>query len=310
LSRIGLNIVPYRRSNVIRLRRCQGTSRSSRQWHDLVCGRQRKGCKKRRRPPVRATLFKSRTVRTYLSAAVHHGVRCKTTPKMADGQVSDKYHAATVAALELSLSADRLSSYMLSASGDKQKAILLHELNTQKSEALFGVIQGLELTFRNAVHRILEAGIGVASWYDKIALKDSEADALEFAKNTLVRKHKPRTASRIVAQLNFGFWVRLTSGDYEKVLWVPHIHKIFPRKMKRSKLNARLIRIKDLRNKIAHHERITDRDLQKEYEQILKTIAWLCPVTSAWVRDSNRFEDEPPAPPNGSAAQDHQDVAG
>lgn len=201
-----------------------------------------------------------------------------------------KYDPRTITALEVSLSTDRLSSYVVMASGNKSNAVLLHEQNTEMAEALFGVIQGLEISFRNTVHRSLAAGIGHVDWYDHIALKSPEADALRFAKDTISRRQKPLAPPQIIAQLNFGFWVRLTSGDYEKPLWVPHLYKLFPAKTRRSKLNQRLNKIKDLRNKIAHHERILSRDLNRDYSQIMEIITWICPVTANWVRTSNRFE--------------------
>lgn len=207
-------------------------------------------------------------------------------------QAKNKYSEPTIAAIERSLSSDRLNSYAALTIGSKYDAITLHERNTEVSEAIYGVIQGLEITLRNGIHQVLQREIGSVEWYNQIVLKEPENKALQFAIKTINDYHKPLTPSRIVAQLNFGFWVRLTSGDYEKSLWVPHLNKIFPQKTKRSKLNQRLNKIKDLRNKIAHHERIIDRDLQKDYSEILEAISWLCPITSNWIKTTNRFEKQ------------------
>jgi len=57
-----------------------------------------------------------------------------------------------------------------------------------------------------------------------------------------------------------------------------------------SLLNKRLLKIKELRNQIEHHERISHRDLEADYKQVLETIKWLCPTTSIWVKNTNRFE--------------------
>jgi hypothetical protein len=205
-------------------------------------------------------------------------------------QGTDSYDDATIAAIEKSLSADRLNGYLSLTAGDKSQAIALHERNTEVSEAIYGVIQGLEIALRNGIHQILLDETGSAEWYERIALKDSETKTLKFAIETIRNCHKPLTPSRVVAQLNFGFWVRLTSGAYEKSLWVPHLYKIFPQKTKRSKLNQKLNKIKDLRNKIAHLERIIDRDLQRDYTEILEAIDWLCPITALWIKSTNRFQ--------------------
>jgi hypothetical protein len=152
-----------------------------------------------------------------------------------------------------------------------------------RQEALYGVIQGLEITLRNSIHRILQRGVGFKDWYDHISLQEPESDSLRLAKKAVGDHHKPVTPPRGIAKINFGFWVRLTASIYEKDLWVPHLHKIFPMKMMRSLLNKRLLKIKELRNQIAHHECISKRDLESDYMEILETIRWLCPTTSSWV---------------------------
>jgi hypothetical protein len=209
---------------------------------------------------------------------------------MTKRQAKTRYAGATIAAIERSLSTDRLNSYEARENGSRSDAVILHERNTQISEALYGIIQGLEITLRNRIHQTLQAGIGSAEWYNQIGLKEPEEKTLQFAIKTINECHKPLTPSRVIAQLNFGFWVKLTSGPYEKALWVPHLHKIFPPKTKRNKVNQRLNKIKDLRNKIAHHEMIVDRDLAGDYAEILETISWMCPITSNWIKTTNRFD--------------------
>ena len=183
------------------------------------------------------------------------------------------YSAEVMNALERSLSTDRLNRYVIQAKGDKEKAIRFHEHNTEVAEGLFGVIQGLEITFRNSVHRTLKKEIGFDNWYDHIGLENPEAEALFIAKEAVSIRHKPPTPPRVIAKLGFGFWVRLTSGDYEKAIWVPFLYKVFPLRANRRAVNLRLNSIKELRNKIAHHERIIDRDLKTEYLAILETLA-------------------------------------
>lgn len=213
---------------------------------------------------------------------------------MADNQENNAaYSEDQIRAIERSISSDRVNSYLTEAEGDRNKAIQLYERNTEISEALYGVIQGLEITLRNSIHRILQNGTRFDDWYEHIHLEGKEAESLRLAKKALQDSHKPITAPRIIAKINFGFWVRLTASCYEKDLWVPHLHKAFPMKMMRSLLNKRLSKIKELRNQIAHHERITKRDIETDYKELLETIKWLCPTTSNWVKSTTRFEKIP-----------------
>jgi hypothetical protein len=202
----------------------------------------------------------------------------------------DRYSEEQILALERSISPDRFNSYVLQAQGDRNQAIRLYERNTELSEALYGVIQGLEITLRNSMHRVLQVGIGFDDWYDRIHLENLEAESVRMARKAVEGLRKPVTAPRLIAKISFGFWVRLTAGVYEKDLWVPHIHKIFPAKASRKDVLNRLMSIKELRNQIAHHERISQRHLEIDYRDILEAIKWLCPITSTWVKNTNRFE--------------------
>ncbi|MGB6625297.1 MAG: Abi family protein [Candidatus Acidiferrales bacterium] len=210
---------------------------------------------------------------------------------MADNQVkNDGYSDGQIKAIERSLSTDRFNSYLIHAKGDKNKAIRLYEYNTEVSEALFGVVQGLEVTLRNSMHRILQKQIGAENWYEKIPLQEPESESLQEARKTIDDLNKTVTASRLIARLSFGFWVRLTASIYEKDLWVPHLYRAFPMRMVRSLLYKRLFNIKELRNQIAHHERIIRRDIETDYKELLETIKWLCPTTCDWVKNTARFE--------------------
>ena len=59
---------------------------------------------------------------------------------------------------------------------------------------------------------------------------------------------------KVIANLTFGFWRYLSSKAHEKSLWVPYLHAAFPPKTNRSDIDARVGRLHDLRNRVAHHE--------------------------------------------------------
>jgi hypothetical protein len=58
---------------------------------------------------------------------------------MAPSTAAIKFTPEDIAALELSLSPERLQPYLAGAGGSKQRAILIYERNTALSEALNGV---------------------------------------------------------------------------------------------------------------------------------------------------------------------------
>jgi len=110
------------------------------------------------------------------------------------------------------------------------------------------------------------------------------------AKDTLQLVNRPLEPGRIVAELSFGFWERLLAHgppgklNYEMALWRPAIHRAFPNsRLRRVDVHKRFPGLRDLRNRIAHHEPIFGRPLAIEYQTIFDVIGWMCADTRSWV---------------------------
>jgi hypothetical protein len=202
------------------------------------------------------------------------------------------YSDQEIASLELTLSSDRLRSYLIHSQGDMVAAIHLYEHNCDLSEALYGVLQGLEVALRNSIHTTLSANLGNVAWYDHIALLRQELEALQKAKSKLTFYRRPHTPGRVISELSFGFWTALCSRPYSQSLWIPHLHKAFPHKRLGHRVAyARLEAIRKLRNRVAHHEPILNRDLEQDYRDIIETVSWICPTTALWLRHTASFEE-------------------
>jgi hypothetical protein len=201
-----------------------------------------------------------------------------------------EYNDVQLDRLEKALSSDRLAPYFVQARGDRWVAIRLYERNARLSEALYGVVQPLEVILRNSIHRRLKDEVGTDDWYEKVSFLDAERDEIEDAKKAIQDRLKPLTPGRVVAELNFGFWVKLFSGVYEKELWVKHLRKNYAIMMQRTTVHERLVQIKTLRNRIAHHETLIRRDPQKDYRDTLQAIGWISTTVRQWVETTNCFE--------------------
>lgn len=206
------------------------------------------------------------------------------------------YSPTQLASIERLLSKERLGPYMALASFDMQQAIMLYERNTALSEALYGLLQGLEIPLRNAMHLVLSSGLGNEEWYDFIVWRPAQQDQVDNAKESLRAKGKPVSAGRKVAELTFGFWVGLTGPKYSVDLWEKHLYKAFPNaKLGRKLLNRRLESIRLLRNRVAHHEPILARDLPKDVERILETIGWINTDLKLWTSKTTASASAMPA---------------
>ena len=136
--------------------------------------------------------------------------------------------------LEVSLSADRLGTYLAATGGDRTRAVRLYTWNTAVSAAFYGSLQALEVALRNAMNRELAAVYGQA-WHDnsKTGLDSGCLVRIEQTKQDLRKNKYPDDPPQVVASLSFGFWVSLlgpggfidwktkTKANYEMTLWRP-----------------------------------------------------------------------------------------
>jgi Abi-like protein len=197
-------------------------------------------------------------------------------------------------ALARGVSALRLQRYIAIASGDTSQALRLYMWNTALSESLYGPLQGIEITLRNKIDERLTACFG-AHWYDnpKIGIQFAQQRQINDAKSSLQFQQKPLDHSRIVAELNFGFWVGLLGRQYEN-LWRSQLRRIFINTLApllRKEAHKALNEIRFLRNRIAHHEAILQRRLPEEHALILTVTRWLCAVTADWIAHHSRFNE-------------------
>ncbi len=211
------------------------------------------------------------------------------------------YSDEVLNALQASLSRERLATYLDAAGGDRERAIRLHVWNTAVSAAFYGLLQGLEVALRNALHRKLAERYGEA-WYDNLrtGLDRGALERIGGARTELERDGHGDGPPRIVAALSFGFWVSLLGpggraaagrkANYEMTLWRPALRGAFAHRatLTRKEVHRPLNALRTLRNRIAHHEPIFSRDLIRDHERILWVAGWISPATRTWIERHSR----------------------
>jgi hypothetical protein len=167
------------------------------------------------------------------------------------------------------------------------------------SEALYGLLQGLEITLRNSIHRVLSDAFGRGDWYEVMPLYIDQRNAIIDAKKKLTGNSKSLHPHRMIAELTFGFWTSLTGPRYAQTLWDTYLKNAFPESnVGRKAAQKRLRKIRFLRNRIAHHECIVGlhpdgqpRNLEQDERDIMDTIRWICPVTEKWIKSTSSFAE-------------------
>lgn len=208
-------------------------------------------------------------------------------------QTNYVYDQPKIDCLQTSLSPERMNSYFIRAKGDRGKAFELYLWNTSLSSSLYGPLQMLEVTLRNSINKQLCDKYG-NDWYqitNPAIFLDNQANRLAEAMKDF-DKTRPITVSDVVANISFGFWTDILHFEMYDELWKQCTHKAFPHRPKGTKRNTIapfVKRLKELRNRVAHHEPILSRDLAKDHDLILEILDWICPVTSDWTKQHSGF---------------------
>ena len=173
------------------------------------------------------------------------------------------------------------------------------------ASALMRDIGYLEVGLRNAYDRFL-LGAASADWADdpSFALFRTASgpgrsanlvklDAEETELRALLQSARDHVGGagrgKIVAELMFGFWWRLTSRPLTASLWTPYLHTAFPPGTNRSQIHGSLINLNSLRNRVAHHEPLFTPNvhLSSRLDEIENLLRALSPTMAAWVIETS-----------------------
>jgi hypothetical protein len=190
--------------------------------------------------------------------------------------------------IEQGLSNERLRAYAVSQSGnapDSCATLARYLLNMALCESLYSPLQICEISLRNSVHRYCTSLMGREDWYDdpRFLLTPWATDEILKAKTKIRKSKKTVTASRVVAhyEQNTSF----LPGAFKEVF--PNLPKSLHRRKERK---ADLEKIRQLRNRVFHHERIVHwQDLDTQHQLILDVIDWVYPELRQLAGTLDRF---------------------
>jgi hypothetical protein len=210
----------------------------------------------------------------------------------------------SLAVLHRALSQQRLDAYRHGSDRDDPDAVGRYLWNMALGSALHPTLHVFEITLRNAIYatslKLIDSSRlhmpDVACWLDarnSTLLYAKEADEVARAKAYLGLEPRRRTPGHLIAKLSFGFWVQLTARVYSEhradgprlwprglpsvfpFRWPPGSKKLAPDHGDREMIYKRLHEVRELRNRIAHHGPVWDRDLGTEHARILEVLGWM-----------------------------------
>ena len=195
--------------------------------------------------------------------------------------------------LASTISAPRLGRYIRTCGGDVPNALRLYQWNLEVSAAFFLPLQMLEVSLRNAVAEAIEAAYGPNWTHSRSFMFSLSAPRKAFNSHQHLTKTAARQAvpSKVIADLNFVFWQKMFVRSHDAALWQPHLRTVFPcvesdRTVQqiRGAFHDDLETLRILRNRVAHHEPIFERDLRHDLHLIDTLIGYRCQHTVNWMR--------------------------
>jgi hypothetical protein len=186
------------------------------------------------------------------------------------------------------LARERLSPYVAQC-GSFDAGIRLYRWNAAVSAAFWTSLGHVEVVLRNAMSDSLAArqmrlGRG-GSWLDDPA---SELDSrmrshIAAARRRVMQRGKRVTDGQTISELGLGFW-RFLVTRRRTSLW-PDLAGAFPGApdRRRETVEEPVARLNELRNRIAHHQRIWNRDLPACHADVLLVAGYLDADLPAWI---------------------------
>lgn len=194
-----------------------------------------------------------------------------------------------------SLSAARMSTYeaaMVGAADSPASALALYAWNAQVSAALMAPLHICEVVVRNAVSDALEVSYG-NNWPWSPGFERSlpnPTHGYSQPRDLLAAKRGAHTVGKVIPELKFVFWQKMFTSRHDFRVWGTHLRRVFPNldstksvAQHRQTIYDDLEHIRMLRNRIAHHEPIFQRNLADDFVKITALIGFRCQVTANWM---------------------------
>lgn len=198
--------------------------------------------------------------------------------------------------IQTRLSPARLASYTSVSGADLSNALGLYVWNGRAASAFLVLLGDVEVVIRNAWHEqltLLSTTMNQTEFWSENQfglLRENSMQHIKAARQRLLQRGRTPTMNQLVAELNFGFWRFLVAKQYRTTLWPLAGKYAFPNidPAEIQQLSTAMGRLHDLRNRIAHHEPIHMRDLERDLADCLWVIGAVCLVTRGWVEKHSR----------------------
>ena len=193
----------------------------------------------------------------------------------------------------------RLDPYEAAARDDPDLTVALYDWNIQIGSAFFEDIGIVEVVLRNALDKTLrehyQSRPDSEPWYHQNGvLLTPQGTAVDEAIKLLDDGYGDPEQDDVIAALSFGFWRSLFTPGYQR-LW-PTLKEAFSYvppgvNIRQADICDHVSDLHKLRNGIAHHDPIFDRDFEASITSLKRVAEPICPKTYRWLDQRSRVRD-------------------
>ena len=140
----------------------------------------------------------------------------------------------------------------------------------------------LEIALRNALDTYLTIKIGQDWHTDNTFLTPMAQKKIKEVNDTLKGRKETDSKEKVIAELNFGFWVSLFQKPYQNYFRTKDLRQIFPNMpqkkeifLDREEIYKKLDHIRRFRNRVFHYEKVINKD---HYNDIEKDIHFILAI--------------------------------
>ncbi len=191
--------------------------------------------------------------------------------------------------LEAIISPERLSTYRKAGGHDVARALDLYAWNMKISASFMPVLSSAEICLRNLIVPQLTSVFGTTWWQSQALftiLGGKGKGIIKRAENKITAHGNPVDGGRMTAELSFGFWQNMLLPKYKTPLW-SSLHSSFadlPARIDQAGLHRKCGIVRELRNRISHHEPIFQRNISQDYADCLELTSWLSTAKARWIK--------------------------
>ncbi|HEX5360225.1 MAG TPA: hypothetical protein VFW49_03940 [Fluviicoccus sp.] len=203
-------------------------------------------------------------------------------------------------AVRAALSPARLATYEVAAGvqGDGDLAALeLYAWNAEISSALLVPLHVCEVVIRNTVADALEPVYG-ARWPWSTTFERSLPDPQQGyspRRDLQSARRSSSSTGKVIPELKFVFWQKMFTSRYDERIWDAQLRRVLPNMSQinsvaelRLEIYKDLEQLRKLRNRIAHHEPVFNRNMADDYARIRRLVACRCKITADWLEETQR----------------------